>query len=180
MNHFKGEFSERNLSEDLQISRGSLRKFFIWDETLKLSIYRRVLGFFGFHLDFCFYPKNHQPIDSILAISIKIREQGVESWKIHLMNFVDEFRETNDMRLIVLPPDENSAPKIKALLAGTVGYLCSEKGLEPPLWVKQVLPLSEPWFVSGMESLKAYAILESPFSFRSKNIFVQQNFLERI
>jgi hypothetical protein len=39
--------------------------------------------------------------------------------------------------------------------------------------------LSEPWFVSGMENLKASALLESPLPFRRNNVFVLGNFLSR-
>ncbi|NCO37375.1 MAG: hypothetical protein COZ06_23865 [Armatimonadetes bacterium CG_4_10_14_3_um_filter_66_18] len=40
-------------------------------------------------------------------------------------------------------------------------------------------PLPEPWFVSGIENLKATALVESPTHFRKRRIFVLGNFLER-
>jgi hypothetical protein len=38
----------------------------------------------------------------------------------------------------------------------------------------------DPWFVSGMESLKAIALVESPLPFRLRKIFVLENFLSRV
>ena len=51
--------------------------------------------------------------------------------------------------------------------------------ISPPKWAQSMTALNKPWFVSGMESLKASALLESPLGFRAKNIFVHENFLER-
>jgi hypothetical protein len=39
--------------------------------------------------------------------------------------------------------------------------------------------LDSPWFVAGIENLKASALVESPVRFRKRNIFVLANFLER-
>jgi hypothetical protein len=52
--------------------------------------------------------------------------------------------------------------------------------LEAPAWVWAVPSLKEPWFLSGMESLKAIAIVESPVFFRRRKIFVLENFLYRV
>ena len=48
-----------------------------------------------------------------------------------------------------------------------------------PQWTAAVGCLDRPWFVSGFESLKASALVESPVPFRSRNVFVLANFLER-
>jgi hypothetical protein len=38
----------------------------------------------------------------------------------------------------------------------------------------------KPWFVAGMENLKAIAVAESPLRFRIRKIFVLENFLSRV
>jgi hypothetical protein len=38
----------------------------------------------------------------------------------------------------------------------------------------------DPWFVSGMENLKAITLVESPLHFRRRKIFVLGNFLSRV
>ena len=96
------------------------------------------------------------------------------------MDFVDEYRRALDYRLLLLPPVQDLDRRLKALLSGIVFSLCQESGVEPPSWCEKEFFLDEPWFVSGMDSLKALALLESPLAFRQHNIFVLQNFLDRV
>ncbi len=117
--------------------------------------------------------------DSIEMTSEKIIEEGVSSWKIYLFNFVDAFRQESKGNLIATPPRVETPHPIKALLASTVETLCDEKEMGHPEWTLSVLPLEKPWFVSGIENLKATALVESPVHFRKRNIFVLENFLKR-
>lgn len=117
---------------------------------------------------------------STIATSYKIERDGFDSWKIHLFDFVDEFRRTVDPRLILLPPPVSSDQRIIALLSSVVRELCSEVRIATPMWASHRCFLPTPWFVSGMNSLKASAILESPLAFRANNIFVHENFLTRV
>jgi transcriptional regulator with XRE-family HTH domain len=120
------------------------------------------------------------PADSVAMISRHIVMAGEESWKIWLFNFVDTFRIHSDSSLVEAPPVMETPRKIKALLASTVESLCAESDMPSPPWCRAVGGLSEPWFVSGMESLVATALVESPVHFRKRNIFVLRNFLERL
>jgi hypothetical protein len=106
-------------------------------------------------------------------------ENDLENWIIIFMNFVDDFRYYKDPTMIKEPFDFNNE-KFDALLASTIEYLCNEMGINPPEWVGDVQPCNDPWFVSGMESLKAITIVESPVYFRRRKIFVLENFLVRI
>jgi transcriptional regulator with XRE-family HTH domain len=116
---------------------------------------------------------------STVAISMKVISDGFESWKLHFMDFVDEFRRSRDPRLIFLPPSQNLDERLRALLSSVVWTVCDEIGMEPPQWARSQHHLPRPWFVSGMQSLKATALVESPMPFRRNNIFVQDNFLMR-
>ena len=100
-------------------------------------------------------------------------------WAIHLMNFVDDFRRSRDPRAIEAPFPQ-SDQKMDALVAATVESLCDEFGLEPPQWLEQIPECEEPWFVSGLERLKAITIVQSPLRFRMRKIFVLENFLSRV
>ncbi len=117
---------------------------------------------------------------SIVATATKIKQDGFDSWKIHLMDFVDEFIRTADPLLILLPPPKDTDARIQSLLASVVQELCSKIDIEVPPWAEKRYFLEEPWFLSGMQSLKAGAIIESPLSFRKNNIFVHDNFLQRV
>lgn len=116
---------------------------------------------------------------STVAVSLNIVRDGFESWKIHLMDLVDEFRRSYDVRLLLLPPVSSLDDRLRALMASVCHVLCEEAGIDRPDWVRRQYYLPRPWFVSGVESLKAMAIVESPPEFRGNNIFVLENFLRR-
>ncbi len=105
-------------------------------------------------------------------------EADPENWVIHLMNFVDDFRFHKNVSAVAEPFDL-SDEKMDALIASTATYLCDELGIDTPRWIFDVPACTHPWFVSGMESLKAIALAESPVQFRIRKIFVLENFLSR-
>jgi hypothetical protein len=118
-------------------------------------------------------------VDSVEEVSLRIYLGGQASWRIHFFNFVDQFRRNPDTPLISHPPIEALNPHIKAPFASTVEFLCAEQKLSSPSWTRSIETLELPWFVSGVENLKACALMESPAQFRSRNIFVLGNFLQR-
>ena len=99
-------------------------------------------------------------------------------WALLLMDFVDDFRYYKDPQAIA-EPLPCTDPRLDPLLASTVESLCDELGMESPGWLADVPACETPWFVSGMESLKAIALAESPLRFRIRKIFVLSNFLSR-
>lgn len=102
-----------------------------------------------------------------------------EHWSIYLMDFVDDFRYYKNPAAIAEPLERHD-PKMDALLVSTVEYLCDEAGMRSPDWAESVPASRDPWFVSGMESLRAIALVESPLRFRIRKVFVLGNFLERV
>lgn len=170
--------SERDLSQEIGLSRISLRSLYKKGSNFTVASLLKVAPFFG--QSFSIVSHGEGNIDSsTLGVSYKITQDGFDSWKIHLMNMVDEFRATLDMRILFLPPTKDSDTRIQALIASVVLQLCSEVEVEAPLWAKESYFLPEPWFISGMDSLKAFALLESPLAFRRNNIFVLDDFLKR-
>jgi hypothetical protein len=101
------------------------------------------------------------------------------NWCIYLMDFVDDFRYYKDPRVLDEPFDPTDN-RFDALLASTAEALCDELGLTPPPWLSEIPACREPFFVSGMENLKAISIVESPLRFRIRKIFVLENFLSRV
>lgn len=100
-------------------------------------------------------------------------------WRVWLMDFVDDFRYYRNAEMI-REPFELSEEKTDALLASTVEYLCDEMKIALPEWLNKIEPCKEPYFVSGIENLKATAIVESPLRFKTRNVFVLENFLHRV
>jgi hypothetical protein len=94
------------------------------------------------------------------------------------VNFVDDFRRLKDTRAID-EPFRRSDRNMDALVAASVESLCDELGLAVPSWLEQIPACDEPWFVSGLERLKAITIVQSLLRFRIRKIFVLENFLSR-
>ncbi|MBA3323520.1 MAG: hypothetical protein H0T45_19035 [Pyrinomonadaceae bacterium] len=101
------------------------------------------------------------------------------NWAIYLMDFVDDFRYYRDQSAI-REPFALDNPRVDALLASTTEYLCDEAGIAPPAWMEQVPACRTPYFVSGIESLKSFTLVQSPARFRIRKIFVLENFLNRV
>ena len=106
-------------------------------------------------------------------------ESDSKNWLIWLMDFVDDFRYHKDPAAVVEPFEFNNE-KVDAVLASVAEYLCDELDIECPEWLLKVPACKVPWFISGMENLKAIAIVESPLHFRIRKIFVLENFLSRV
>lgn len=100
------------------------------------------------------------------------------TWSLYLMDFVDDFRRTKDIQMVSAPFAQDNE-RIDALLASTAEYLCDEQAVQPPSWLAMVPACHKPWFVAGVENLKAIALAESPLRFRIRKIFVLENFLSR-
>lgn len=105
-------------------------------------------------------------------------ERDAKHWCMHLMNFVDDFRYHKDLRALSEPFEPNDR-RTDALLASTAESLCDELGNEVPAWIENIPECEHPYFVSGLENLKAISIVESPLRFRMRKIFVLENFLSR-
>lgn len=117
-------------------------------------------------------------MNTLKATRAKI-EAEPKHWRVWLMDFVDDFRYYRNAEMIAESFELND-DKIDALLASTVEYLCDELNIELPEWLNEIPSCDEPFFVSGIENLKATAIVESPLRFRIRKIFVLENFLSRV
>lgn len=102
------------------------------------------------------------------------------NWKLWLFQFMDDFRRNPRLEMVIQAPSSETPEKMKCLFAASAYYLCKEKGVDIPEWVFSAKPLMEPWFVSGLESMKTFAIVESPLFFKKLNVFVTGNFMARI
>lgn len=120
------------------------------------------------------------PVDSIPDVSLRIVLDGFDSWKTQLFDFVDAFRSTRNAALIQEAPAMDLDMRLRALCASVTESLCRENNMKPPAWCAGVPALDTPWFVSGIENLKAMALVESPAWFRARGLFVLGNFLERV
>jgi hypothetical protein len=77
------------------------------------------------------------------------------------------------------PPLTTGSDRYDALLAGVVEFACASHGVVAPTWVNgEPYFLNEWWFVSGVASLHADALVHSPISLARRGVFVTQGALE--
>jgi transcriptional regulator with XRE-family HTH domain len=176
------QHSERRLAEVARLSRGAVRQLLYPSRRGNLTInsIEHLAQVFDRDVEVVIGGVDIFSEYSTLATAFKIERDGCDSWKTHLFDFVDEFRRTADGRLVILPPPSRCDKRTTALLASTVRTLCEELAISTPRWATRRHFISHPWFVSGMNSLKASALVESPLHFRANNIFVHSNFLSRV
>jgi len=176
--------SQRRLASIAGTSYKTLQLFESGDQDSRLSTLENLSAGLG-------YPPGYlrhrieglwrDPVDSVAVVSFQILAGESGPWRGPFFNFVDAFRRAQDKEALVQsPPLPETPPKLKALLASAVEALCAEAIIPAPEWCEGVPPLKDPWFVSGVENLKAGALVESPAHFRRRNLFVLGNFLERL
>lgn len=173
------QYSERRLCELAGVSRSTLRRILSGNPNINIKSLLELSSFLEQDVVVLTVPKSVQSEYSTVATALFTERDGFDSWKIHFMNFVDNFRRAKDPRLVLLPPHSGFDPRLKALLAATVSQLCDELQIQSPAWSLRRYFLEQPWFLSEMNSLKASAVIESPLAFRRNHIFVHANFLDR-
>ncbi len=100
-------------------------------------------------------------------------------WKLYFYDFVDEFRRFRKYEMIAESFDL-SDDQTDALLASTVENLCDELKIKIPAWTRKIPACRQPYFVAGLENLKAAAIVQSPLRYKVRNVFVTESFLFRV
>jgi hypothetical protein len=104
-----------------------------------------------------------------------------------LAEFLDDFYEAPADGALVdeperLGPTGGDLGRVQdAYLAATAEELARKFRLSVPPWTSTPeRALHRPWFASPLGSLRAVLILESPASFRARNLFVSANALDRV
>lgn len=97
-------------------------------------------------------------------------------------SFMDDFRRANtaEKRLMIEDSIETCGA-LEGLIAGLVSALCREEGIDAPFWVSQIYS-PEPFFAFPARSyaLRIRLMLESPAPFKIRNVFVPENYLQRV
>jgi len=89
-----------------------------------------------------------------------------------LLEFYDKADWPNRERMVRPRPDSTGSECYDAMMAGIVEYACATHRVLAPTWVNDPQYfLDEFWFVSGMKSLRADAIVHGPISFKRRGVF---------
>lgn len=166
-------FGLSRLSQKTGIARSFLYRIVNEESVPTIEVFEKILSALGFELVF----KRKQIEDSVFDVTTQVARG--HDWKTHYFNFVDAFRKTKDLQLIAEPPAKGLNKKEAALISSIVLDLCHELSVKPPAWAKERKTLENPWFVAGLENLKAIALAESSPYYKINNIYVLDNFLNR-
>lgn len=103
-----------------------------------------------------------------------------------LANFLDEFYSSPtagafaDAPPLLAPQFGESGQVQDAYLAATAEKLASDNQFPVPAWTTvETRKLHRPWFASSLGALRAVLLLESPATFRARNLFISENALTR-
>jgi hypothetical protein len=81
-------------------------------------------------------------------------------------------------RMVKERPEATGSTKLDAMIAATVEYSCATHRVPAPSWVNDPQYfLDQFWFVSGVSSLEADALVNSPISYARRAIFLNRESL---
>ena len=108
-----------------------------------------------------------------------------EDFYICLGNFLDEFYKKDNCgktKMIEDEPEYNISTEQKAFLASTVHKLANDFQIDVPNWVfKKEYYLKEPYFdCNAKGKLRLLFMYKSPTEFKHRNVFVDENILQRV
>jgi hypothetical protein len=66
---------------------------------------------------------------------------------------------------------------LDAYMQALAVYLSGKLDFDPPPWTRPAIQLPEPWFASPGNAIRNYLLLSSPASFRSRNLFIDEDSL---
>jgi hypothetical protein len=114
-------------------------------------------------------------------VALCLAENDEDAARRLAFRFVEQFDKADEVdrrRMVENAPRPTGDHRYDALLASLAEYCCVRHGMNPPLWVDDPDRfLQEWWFVSGLRSLHADAIVHSPVSFKRREVFIAEDSL---
>lgn len=72
------------------------------------------------------------------------------------------------------------SPYVRNYVAAMVELAAHQRGVVPPVWVREVPPLDEPHFATSLPGLRLHLLRSSPVPFRRRNIFIDSSLGDRV
>jgi hypothetical protein len=114
-------------------------------------------------------------------VSSCLAENDEDSARRLAFRFVEQFDKADEAdrrRMVEVAPLPAGDRRYDALLASLVEYCCVHHGMPSPTWADDPSRfLQQWWFVSGLKSLHANAVVHSPISFKRRGVFITEGAL---
>jgi hypothetical protein len=122
---------------------------------------------------------------TVTDVATDVRRSLEQRDEAHARRLVFRFVESYDKappasrpRMIAIEPPPTGDRRFDAFLAAMVEYLCAREFDEAPTWVNTPNRfLDQWWFMSGIRSLEANALVHSPISFKRRGVFITEGSL---
>jgi hypothetical protein len=106
---------------------------------------------------------------------------GAPSYALAALNSLLSRLTAGELRdAVAAPPPPGLTPLLSNYIAAMVERACAQRGIAAPAWTRTVAPLTEPVFLSTLESLRLHLLTHSPPPFRSRNIFIDASVGEQV
>lgn len=137
------------------------------------------------------------PLDAAHAATVAQQEMthaGDESrglmnaWRFAVCQLIDDYQTvrkhdglTAASRLFDTPPVSCGNARVDATLAALAEHIARRDGWPPPAWCFDEWRTTDRWwFVAGLRSLHAMALVQSPLAFRTRGVFICDGDLTRV
>jgi hypothetical protein len=101
-------------------------------------------------------------------------------------NYIDDIKRMENTKYLNSIDNEPNMEHLcdlgRATVVSTLHYYCSKKGLKPPSWIMQKkFILKKPYFSMDTRGpYRRYLLVVSPNEFKLRNMFVENNGVERV
>lgn len=137
------------------------------------------------------------PLDAAQAATVARREIAdgddearglMNAWRFAVCQLIDDYQTVRKhegladaRRLFDTPPASCGDGRVDATLAALAEHLARRDGWPPPAWCfEEWRATGRWWFVAGLRSLHATALVQSPLAFRTRGVFICDGDLTRV
>jgi hypothetical protein len=116
------------------------------------------------------------------------RERLIDVWRHVILQTLDDYE--SHVRssgvsiagsLFADEPELTGDDRVDAAIAGLAEFLARRDGWQVPAWTQDERRRTlDWWFVDDLPALQAYALRESPLSFRKRGVFIGDGGLQRV
>lgn len=110
-----------------------------------------------------------------------LNSEVLDSFALAEMNdFLVDLSKEELETILEFPRTLGKSPLVANYLAAMLEHACQRKGVKIASWLKNVLPLQQPWFATELTSLRLHLLQNAPVPFRRRGLFVDTSLGGRV